>query len=142
MGHEKRILIVSCDVRVLQTRKLMLGAYFDVYPAGRVGEAARYLSEHSFHLIILCYSLSEEDSQKILNAARQRSAGAAVLVISPNGHISDHIPGALHISTDEGPLALLKRSAQILGFEFRTRGRLVHALQPHRAAERLVQRCA
>jgi DNA-binding NtrC family response regulator len=142
MGHEKRILIVSRDVRVLQTRKLILGAYFDVYPAGRVGEAIRYLSENSFHLIILCYSLSGKECQQILNAVQSRGVRAPVMMITPKGCSSNSVAKALQVPMDEGPLALLRSAAEVLGFEIRTRGRLVNAWEPQKTPQLAMEKWA
>jgi len=142
MGRQKRILLVSRDVRVLQTRKLMLGAYFDVYAAVRAGEAARFLAERRFDLIVLCYSLTKDDLQRILAAAETRSSSARILMVSQNGRSSGEITNAIEISLHEGPLALLKRYAELLGLEFRNRCRLIHALQPRQANEAPLERCA
>src|SRR5215472_491453 len=109
MGHGNRILLVGRDVRLLQTRKLMLGAYFEVFPAARAGEATLLLREQSFQLIVLCYSLTEEDCRKIVAAAKERNAGARLLAITLNDPPSANIANADQIPMDEGPLALLKR---------------------------------
>ena len=142
MVHANRILLVSRDVRLLQTRKLMLGAYFEVCPAARAAEATLLLQEYSFQLIVLCYSLTEEDCRKILAAAKARNAGARLLTITLNGRLSADNANGEQISMDEGPLALLKQSAELLGFEFRTKGRLIHALQPRKRTESPGQQCA
>jgi DNA-binding NtrC family response regulator len=142
MGRDKHLLLVSSDVRVLQTRKLMLGAYFNVYPAVRVGEAIRLMAERRFDLIILCYSVNVGDCSKILAEAQKLSQPARVMMISPHAHASRAIANAIHVSLDDGPIGLLKRSAEALGFAFRTKGRLIHALQPRPAREVSLERCA
>jgi len=74
MDGQKRILLVSRNLMVLQTRKLMLGAYFEVSAAGRVVEATKLLAERSFALIVLCYTLTGDDCEKILDAVRRTLA--------------------------------------------------------------------
>src|SRR6266700_7582168 len=82
MDDQKRILLVSRDLMVLQTRKLMLGAYFEVCAAGRVLEAKALLAEHQFDLIVLCYTLTDDDCEKILNGARLHSPKAKTLILT------------------------------------------------------------
>ena len=142
MAVHNRILLVSSDTRVLQTRKLMLGAYFDVYPAARVHEAKRLLSERSFHLIILCYSLTPDDRKAILAAAQERSPAARVLTLSLRHETTQSGSSPSQLSADEGPMVLLRKSAEILGFEFRSRGRMIPAVHPKPRVESPSERVA
>ena len=92
MDDQKSILLVSRDLVVLQTRKLMLGAYFDVCAAGRVLEAKTFLAEREFDLIVLCYTLTDDDCEKILNAARLHSPHAKTLMLTVAGYAAAHLP--------------------------------------------------
>jgi hypothetical protein len=135
MDVQKRILLVSRDVVVLQTRKLMLGAYFEVCAAGRVLEAETLLSERKFDLIVLCYTLTDDDCGKVLDAARVYSSNARFLMLTVTGCARSHLP--IHSSllpAEEGPFILVKKSAELLGFEFRSKGRMVRAAQTEMVA--------
>jgi CheY-like chemotaxis protein len=131
MSRPKRILLVSRDLMVLQTRKLMLGAYFDVSAAGRVQEAKALLGEQHFDLIVLCYTLSLDDCRGIVESAQQHCPQAKILELTATGEADEQ--GDLHryvLSAHEGPFILVKKSAELLGFEFRSKGRMVQVAPP------------
>jgi len=135
MDVQRRILLVSRDLMVLQTRKLMLGAYFEVCAAGRVLEAKALLAEHQFDLIVLCYTLTDDDCEKILNGARLHSPKAKTLILTVTGYAASHLPvDSCYLPAEEGPFLLVKKSAELLGFEFRSKGRMVRAAQPNMVA--------
>jgi len=131
MSGQKRILLVSRDLMVLQTRKLMLGAYFDVSAAGRVLEAKLVLDKQSFDLVVLCYTLTGDDSRAVLDAVQKRCPQAKILMLTLNETaVSEKASRPYFLSAAEGPFNLVKKSAQLLGFEFRSKGRMVPASQP------------
>lgn len=126
MSRPKCILLVSRDLMVLQTRKLMLGAYFDVNAAGRVLEAKALLGEQNFDLIVLCYTLSQDDCQSIVQSAQQHCPQAKILVLTAAGYAAKQVD--IHryfLAAEDGPFTLVKKSAELLGFEFRSKGRMV-----------------
>lgn len=132
MDEQKRILLVSRDVMVLQTRKLMLGAYFEVNAAGRVLEAQILLAEHPVDLIVLCYTLTDDDCEKVLHAARAHSPDAKILMLTITGYSGNKTPrNSYSLAAEAGPFILVKKSAELLGFEFRSKGRMVRASQPN-----------
>lgn len=136
MDDQKRILLVSRDLMVLQTRKLMLGAYFDVSAAGRVLEAKIFLAERPFDLIVLCYTLTDDDCQKIIDASRVYSPDAKILMMTITGaKASKSAIDSCLLPAEQGPFVLVKKSAELLGFEFRSKGRMVRAPQPAMIAE-------
>jgi len=131
MDGQKRILLVSRDPMVLQTRKLMLGAYFEVSAACRVLEAKKLLAEQRFDLIVFCYTLTDDDCGAILNAARLHSRDAKVLTLTVTGYAAGHTRiNSYFLAAEEGPFILVKKSAELLGFEFRSKGRMVRAASP------------
>lgn len=131
MVDQKRILLVSRDVMVLQTRKLMLGAYFDVSAAGRVVEAQILLSEHSFDLIVLCYTLTHDDCQKIIDSVRRHSPDAKFLILTITGFPVERLGvRAYCVPAEQGPFILVKKSAELLGFEFGSKGRMLPTSHP------------
>ncbi len=131
MSRPKRILLVSRDLMVLQTRKLMLGAYFDVHAAGRVLEAKTLLGEQYFDLIVLCYTLTQDDCQTIVDMAQQHCPQARILVLTSAGYAAKQVD--IHryfLAAEDGPFTLVKKSAELLGFEFRSKGRMVQVAPP------------
>jgi ActR/RegA family two-component response regulator len=131
MVDQKRILLVSRDLMVLQTRKLMLGAYFEVSAAGRALEAQILLAEHPFDLIVLCYTLTEDDCQKIVETVRRQSPDAKFLMLTITGYGANRTNMESYcLPAEAGPFVLVKKSAELLGFEFRSKGRMVRAPQP------------
>ncbi|HEY1894917.1 MAG TPA: hypothetical protein VGG62_01545 [Terracidiphilus sp.] len=131
MSRPKRILLVSRDLMALQTRKLMLGAYFDVNAAGRVLEAKTLLAEQHFDLIVLCNTLSLDDRRGITESAQRHCPQAKILVLTAAGDA----PGPADVHRDflpahEGPFTLVKKSAELLGFEFKSKGRMVQVAPP------------
>jgi DNA-binding NarL/FixJ family response regulator len=132
MSRPKRILLVSMDLMVLQTRKLMLGAYFDVQAAGRVPEARSLLGEQNFDLVILCYTLSQDDCQRIVESAQQHCPRAKILMLTAAGHVAKQMDIPRYfLAAEAGPFVLVKRSAELLGFEFRSKGRMVQVAPPN-----------
>src|SRR3954451_3910524 len=124
MEGQKRILLVSRDMMVLQTRKLMLGAYFDVRAAGRVLEAKILMAEQPFDLMVVCYTLTEEDCQKLFEAARTHNPDVKVLMLTVTGHAANGlVTKPYYLATEQGPFFLVKKSAELLGFEFKSKGR-------------------
>jgi hypothetical protein len=116
---------------VLQTRKLMLGAYFDVHAAGRVVEAKALLREQHFDLIVLCYTLTQDDCQTIVDSAQQHCPQARTLVLTAAGYAAKQAD--IHryfLAAEDGPFTLVKKSAELLGFEFRSKGRMVQIAAP------------
>jgi DNA-binding NtrC family response regulator len=131
MTRPKSILLVSRDLMVLQTRKLMLGAYFDVHAAGRVLEAKALLEEQHFDLIVLCYTLTQDDCQTIVDSAQQLCPQARTLVLTAAGYAPKQVD--IHryfLAAEDGPFTLVKKSAELLGFEFRSKGRMVRVAPP------------
>jgi DNA-binding NtrC family response regulator len=135
MDGQKRILLVSRDPMVLQTRKLMLGAYFEVSAACRVLEAKKLLAEQPFDLMVFCYTLTDDDCEAIMNAARLHSRDAKILTLTVTGYAAGHARiNSYFLAAEDGPFILVKKSAELLGFEFRSKGRMVRAARPEGVA--------
>lgn len=65
--------LLGRDEMLLQTRKLILGSYFQVDVAGRVSHAAQLMAECSFDLIVLCSSLSDHECERLAELAQTQS---------------------------------------------------------------------
>jgi len=121
-----QVLVVSRDAMLLQTRQLILGTFFQTQVAGRIREAEALISTHHFDLIILCYTLSELECQRVIEMAKEQKRPARILVLTPAG-----IPppaDAVDVTMSEsGPYYLLKKTAQLLGVDIGAKDHLVEA---------------
>jgi len=119
------VLVVSRDATLLQTRQLILGAFFRVQGAGRAREAEEMISTHRFDLIILCYTLAEQDSRSIIELAAEQKPRPRVLLLTPTG-IQSTGPAPGHaVMSEAGPFYLLKKTAELLGVDIRAKANLV-----------------
>lgn len=121
-GHlhdHSQILVVSRDRMLLQTRKLILGTYFEVESAGRMSEAGSILSQRDFDLIVLCDTLSNDERQQIANMVSDQKPKPTLLsLIGPGLHGEKPAVGR-EVACVGGPLQLLKECADVLGFDLR-----------------------
>jgi hypothetical protein len=119
-----QVLVVSRDPMLLQTRQLILGAFFQVRGAGRVGEAQALISKYRFNLIVLCYTLSEAECQRVFErAADQRPCPKILIVNAPGSEPLLPVPDYALI-TEAGPYLLLKKSAEILGVDLKVKAKV------------------
>lgn len=116
MHAHSQILLVSRDQMLLQTRKLILGTYFDVTSAGRLSEAGSILSRHDFDLIVLCDTLSNDERRQIADMVRDQKPKPTLLSMLGPGNIEDRPVVGRELSCG-GPLQLLKDCADALGFD-------------------------
>jgi hypothetical protein len=124
MKSEAQILLVGRDEMLLQTRKLILGSYFQVDIAGRVSHAAQLMAERSFDLIVLCSSLADECA-RIAELARSQDPRPKTLTLSAKaGHPCGNGAGD-EVMEEIGPLALMRKSAAMLGLEMKAMGRAI-----------------
>lgn len=123
MNHHSDILVVSRDRMLLQTRRLILGTYFQVEAAGRLSEAGMLLSQQDFDLIVLCDTLSDAECLRIAEMVRDQKPRPTLLSLMSPGHgRSDAIVGR-KLPCGGGPLRLLKECADVLGFDMRGKQR-------------------
>jgi hypothetical protein len=125
MKPSASVLVVSRDPTLLHLRKSILGAYFRVETACRLSEAESQIAEHAFDMVVLCYTLSDDEYGQIGALARGQVPSPTILTLNAPGkpHRSD-ASGSVHV-TEKGPLAILKVSAEILGLDLKGRGRAV-----------------
>lgn len=119
------ILVVSRDAMLLQTRQLILGAFFRTQGAGRIRDAESLISTHSFDLIILCYTLSEAECRRVIELAAEQKRRPRILVLTPVGTPSSKFESGDSTMSEAGTYYLLKRSAELLGVDIRARESLV-----------------
>lgn len=127
MAISQRVLLVSTDRNLLHSRKLILGAFFQVEGAGRIQEAEKALAQRQFDLIVLCYSLSNAERECVLALVAATEPQPRILTISSPHSRTLTAPTDLMHMLEAGPYLLLKRSAEILGVEIKNKGRFIAA---------------
>ena len=122
-----QVLVVSRDAMLLQTRQLILGAFFHTRGAGRVRDAEALISTSQFDLIILCYTLNEEESRRLIELADEQKKRPKILILTPAGTpLPEVAPGNAGM-TESGPYYLLKKSAALLDVDIRATHNLIEA---------------
>lgn len=115
MHDHLQILVVSRDRLLLQTRRLILGTYFQVETAGRVSEAGSILSQHDFDIIVLCDTLSDSDCSQIAEMVRDLKPQPTLFSLLGPGNRNRGSSVAKKV-VDGAPLQLLKECADALGY--------------------------
>lgn len=127
MSCHARVLLFSRDRVLLQTRQLVLGAFFDVHAAGRAQEVEKLLRSYRYDLLVLCYTLSDADRAWLSSALQAQKYQPKVLsLISAQSKLFPS-PGDRTHMREAGPFYLLKRTAEIVGVEIKTKGRFIAA---------------
>jgi hypothetical protein len=126
MNSGAHVLIVSRDQMLLQTRALILGAYFQVESAGRFIEAEVAMSKIAFELVVLCHSIPDDEYRKMIELCERQSPRPRILTLNAatNGH---HRSGDGDFAFEGGPYELLKKTADIVGFTLKPAGRAAHS---------------
>lgn len=124
MNTHSQILVVSRDQMLLQTRRLILGTYFEVEAAGRISEAGSILSKREFDLIVLCDSLSNSECQRIAEMVQgQKPQPVLLSILGPGTKDQDRAVGR-KLTLSRGPLQLLKECADVLGADLHGKQRM------------------
>jgi hypothetical protein len=116
------VLVFSRDQLQLETRRLILEAFFHARGAGSIEDVEALLATRKFDLIILCSTLSQQDCDKVFELAECQKPRPQILIQSSPGcdpprFAADHV-----LITESGPYQLLKRSAEILGVDLKASG--------------------
>jgi DNA-binding response OmpR family regulator len=122
MNSGARVLVVSRDQMLLQTRQLILGAYFQVEGAGRIQEAEALIARYRFDLIVLCASLSDNECQRVADVVADLNPRPKILTLSSGGGSLMHPESDQTLVTEAGPYHLLKKSAELLGVDLKNKG--------------------
>jgi len=122
-----QVLVVSRDQMLLDTRKLLLGTFFNVKSAGRIREAEALISSENFDLIVLCYTLSEEECTQVIDLTANQRPRPRILILTAAGTRPMQQFSAQVSMTEAGPYPLLKKCAEILDVDLREKSRLVSA---------------
>jgi CheY-like chemotaxis protein len=114
-----KILCVSPDPVLLQTRRWILEGYFQVDCAGRLSEAAAMIESQSYDLILLCYSLTAEECRQVHKLVRARSPRSQILALTEGRDGCAEAYSNQQMPVAEGPYALLKKVAAMIAPETR-----------------------
>jgi hypothetical protein len=100
---------------LLQTRRWILEAYFHVDAATRLSEAATMIENHNYDLVLFCYSITPDECRIISELVRKRSPQTRILSLKME--LDDCLEAYFdaQILVREGPYALLKKVAGMLG---------------------------
>ena len=123
MHNHSQILVVSRDQMLLQTRRLILGTYFDVEAAGRISEAGSILSERDFDVIVLCDTLSDTECHQIADLVRDRKPQPTLFALRGPGNKNANCSVGRNLVAG-APLELLKECAEVLGYDLRGKHRM------------------
>jgi DNA-binding NtrC family response regulator len=123
MNHGTHVLVVSRDQMLLQTRALILGAYFQVESAGRVAEAEAAMAKISFDLVVLCYSLSDGEYQRLVELCQSQTPRPRILALHTAGNGRPRPGSDSEYAVEQGPYDLLKKTAEVLGHPLKAIGR-------------------
>ncbi|KAA6465143.1 hypothetical protein DYQ86_04115 [Acidobacteria bacterium AB60] len=118
MHDHSQILVVSRDQMLLQTRKLILGTYFEVEAAGRMSEAGSILSKRDFDVIVLCDTLTETECQQIAQLVREQKPHPTLFSLLGPGN-RNRGSSVANKTIPRAPLELLKECAEVLGYNLR-----------------------
>jgi len=114
-------LVVSRDVTLLQTRRLILGTFFRVQDAARMQEAEALLAKGRFELIILCQSLTDCDCQHMANLIRNLNPRPLVLALKDAGMLGHRAGADDEVAVATGPYGLLKKCAAMLNVDLKAK---------------------
>ena len=120
-----QVLLVSRDPMLLQTRQLILGAFFRAKTAGRVREAEELIGMQVFDLVILCYTLSEAECRCVIEKTEGLKRRPRILILTPAGRPPADPGTGDAVMIEAGPYYLLKKSAEILGIDIAYKSSLV-----------------
>ena len=121
MNDGAYVLVVSRDEMLLQTRQLILGAYFQVNGAGRIQEAEALIAKRVFDLVILCYSLSAGDCRRIAELVWSQDPRPKILSLRAAGTAAPDSVSDQELMIEAGPYGLLKKSAEMLGVDLKAK---------------------
>lgn len=114
MAVRPEVLCLSADPVLNRTRRLVLLPWFEVCVASSLEEAASWMQERRFRVIILCHTLSPDDGRAALELAHTLNPDARILSLEEgNPRLSVRSPHQ-EVRLD-GPADLLRHVASMAG---------------------------
>ena len=126
MNSNARVLVVSRDEMVLRTRVMILGAFFQVEGAGRVGEATALMNVNNFDLVVVCHSISGDDAERLVRLAHEQNPRPLILATTASSRATVQPWADKQLGVDAGPYGLVKKCAEMLGYTLKSKARAAH----------------
>jgi hypothetical protein len=114
MSGKPELLCVGRDTMLNRTRRLILGRCFEVKVAYTQAEAIALLMGQRFDLVLLCYSLSEEECRALIEAVHGQSSPPKILLLA-EGDCRPLLGPRDEEFTSGGPADLLRKAAAMAG---------------------------
>ena len=83
------------------------------------------MARRRFDLIVLCYTLTESECQRVIDMVAGQKTRPRILVLSPAGSRAPEPDSSLIMMTEAGPYYLLKKAAEMLGVDIKAKANLV-----------------
>ena len=77
-----RVLCLSRDHRLLQTRQMVLASRYSAIAVGNVAELSALPADLHLDVVLLCHTLSKDESELAARIARERWPGVRILTLS------------------------------------------------------------
>ncbi len=114
MSDRPEVLSFGVDPVLNRTRRLILQPIFDVYVASTLAEAASWLQERQFRVVLLCHTLTLDDARTALELAHTLHPEARILALE-EGHPRLWLRAPHQEVRLDGPADLLRKVAGIAG---------------------------
>ncbi len=114
MKGNPELLCVSQDAVLNRTRRLILEKCFDVKLAQNEAEAIAFLAGHRFALVLLCYSLTDEECRAIADKVHSLSSATRILLLGEGQERLRLGPRDEEFSSG-GPADLVRKAASMAG---------------------------
>src|SRR5579875_1575247 len=110
------LLCVGNDPALLRTRRLVRQSKFGVTLASGKAEALGLLADHSFDLVLLCYSLQRREAEALVEAVHHASSATRVLALT-HGYERLGLTEPDEEFWAPGPAELVRKAADMIGLE-------------------------
>jgi hypothetical protein len=108
------ILCLGHDPVLNRTRRLIFEQCFDVTVAEELSAAAELLSGRHFAVVLLCYSLGEDECRAMVELVHRVSTETRILVLAEGRErLELRAQDEIHLSS--GPGELLRKAASMVG---------------------------
>lgn len=135
LERNSRVLVVSWNEMLRQTRRLILGTYFETEAAGKMSEVGHLLLEKNYDAIVLCDTLSDSECLAIAERAEVRNGAAEIILLEAPLQERPAAFRGSRVQCMDGPLALLNECARVFGISIgvRCHPAVNHAVKPRTA---------
>lgn len=114
MGGKRKLLCMGHDPVLNRTRRLILQRCFDVRAASQMPEAVALLTESRFDLVLLCYSLSEDECRAVVEFVHGQGGKTKILALAQGRRRLGLNPPDEEFCSG-GPVELLRKTAEMAG---------------------------